>query len=328
MLNVSSFKIIYIRKERKEIFIIMINITEVSLEQYNAMTEQEKENFFNKVSQSMSSSSTFIKAVRQKKTKNMKIKGYKQPNGRLTFIEELRRTDKHVTNFSYLCLCECGNWYITTNRHFDIEDTISCGCYRKEKSIEIARELGYKNALPLQGEIIGDLEVIEKTSKRVNEKIVWKCKCINCGAEQEVQGSLLNRGIRVFCEQCSQRKSRGEKFISTLLNIIGFNYVKEYSFLDCRFPDTGRPAKFDFYVNNKYIIEFDGIQHFKPERFNNISEEEAKQNFIKTKEHDAYKNEYCKQHNISIIRIPYTHVNEICLEDLIPETSKFTLSAF
>lgn len=133
----------------------------------------------------------------------------------------------------------------------------------------------------------------------------------------------------MFCEQCSQRKSRGEKLISTILDIAELPYIKEYSFEDCRFPDTNRPAKFDFYVNDEYIIEFDGIQHFQPERFNNnVSKEQAKQNFIKTKIHDSYKNEYCKQHNIPIIRIPYTHLNEICLEDLIPETSNFIVSAF
>lgn len=157
----------------------MININEISLEQYDNMSEEEKINFYNKISQSMSSTSTFIKAIRQKKTKNMKIRGFKQPNGRLTFIEELRRTDKHVTNFSYLCICECGNWYITTNRHFDKEDIVSCGCYRKEKSIEIARELGYKNALDLKDQIFGDLKVIEKSENRIKQYVVmWKCKCI------------------------------------------------------------------------------------------------------------------------------------------------------
>ena len=186
--------------------------------------------------------------------------------------------------------------------------------------------LGPNNALDLQGKIFGELEAIEKTDKRISQyNVVWKCKCINCGAEQEVQAGILNRGVRIFCEKCSQRKSKGEKIISCLLDINNIPYEKEKFFETCRFLDSNRPAFFDFYVDNRYIIEFDGIQHYKPERFNNISEEKAKENFIKTQEHDSYKNQWCKEHNIPLIRIPYTHLNKICLEDLQVETSTFKI---
>ena len=33
-------------------------------------------------------------------------------------------------------------------------------------------------------------------------------------------------------------------------------YFEEYYFDDLRFEDTGHFARFDFYVNNKYIIEW------------------------------------------------------------------------
>ena len=74
-----------------------------------------------------------------------------------------------------------------------------------------------------------------------------------------------------------------------------------------------------------YIIEFDGEQHFEPERFNNISIEQAKENFIKVQAHNKYKNQWCKNNNIPLIRIPYTHLNKICLEDLLLETSQFII---
>jgi hypothetical protein len=35
------------------------------------------------------------------------------------------------------------------------------------------------------------------------------------------------------------------------------------------------------------------------------------------------KNQWCLDNNILLIRIPYTHYNDLCLEDLLPETSKF-----
>lgn len=44
------------------------------------------------------------------------------------------------------------------------------------------------------------------------------------------------------------------------------------------------------------------------------------------KKHDKIKNEYCKNKNIPLIRIPYTHFEKICLEDLLLETSNFIIN--
>lgn len=69
-------------------------------------------------------------------------------------------------------------------------------------------------------------------------------------------------------------------------------------FENCRFPNTNYKAKFDFYVNNQYIIKYDGIQHFK--KLNNNWE-----SLSTIQEKDNFKNEWCIKHNIPIIRIPY-----------------------
>ena len=37
---------------------------------------------------------------------------------------------------------------------------------------------------------------------------------------------------------------------------------------------------------------------------------------------DYYSN-FNKENNIPLIRIPYTHLNKLCLEDLLLETSNF-----
>ena len=65
---------------------------------------------------------------------------------------------------------------------------------------------------------------------------------------------------------------------------------------------------FDFAIINqngglKCIIEYDGILHFEyePNRgWNN------KENWDKTHKNDLIKNQWCKENNIPIIRIPYT----------------------
>ena len=43
-----------------------------------------------------------------------------------------------------------------------------------------------------------------------------------------------------------------------LLEDYGIPFIREYSPEDCKFPDSNRKARFDFFVNNEYIIEFDG----------------------------------------------------------------------
>jgi hypothetical protein len=68
---------------------------------------------------------------------------------------------------------------------------------------------------------------------------------------------------------------------------------------------------FDFVIldnNNQIIIciEYDGEQHFKPIDF--FGGEEA---FVLQQERDKRKNNWCKDNNISLIRIPYYDYNKI-----------------
>lgn len=104
-----------------------------------------------------------------------------------------------------------------------------------------------------------------------------------------------------------------------ILTANNISFEKEKTFPDCVFPDTKQLARFDFYVNNEYIIEFDGEQHFSyvGRGWN------TKEQFKKTVLHDKIKNQWCSANGIKIIRIPYTHEQNICLEDLLLETSVF-----
>lgn len=101
-------------------------------------------------------------------------------------------------------------------------------------------------------------------------------------------------------------------------NDIPFETQKTFS--TCRFPDTNALAKFDFYVNNQYLIEFDGIQHFE---YKNDTGWNNKENFEKTQYRDNYKNQWCKNNGISLIRIPYYILNNLTIKDLLKEESKW-----
>jgi hypothetical protein len=119
-------------------------------------------------------------------------------------------------------------------------------------------------------------------------------------------------------------KSKGETIIKQLLESAGIPFEEQKSFIDCKFSDSGYYAKFDFYVNNEYIIEYDGEQHYyykdSPNTWN------TKGNFLITQQHDKYKNNWCKNHNISIIRIPYTKLDTLCIADLMLETSDYVVA--
>ena len=48
--------------------------------------------------------------------------------------------------------------------------------------------------------------------------------------------------------------------------------------------------------------------------------------FLERQEHDKLKNEWCKENNIPLIRIPYTHLKDLCIEDLQLETTTFLIN--
>ena len=81
--------------------------------------------------------------------------------------------------------------------------------------------------------------------------------------------------------------------------------------------------KFDFFVNNSYLIEYDGDIHFSDTKTRGWYSSDY-QNQIQ--QFDQLKNEWCKNNNIPLIRIPYTHLKELCIEDLLLETSQFIVN--
>lgn len=73
-------------------------------------------------------------------------------------------------------------------------------------------------------------------------------------------------------------------------------------------------------LNQNICIEYDGIQHYRPVDFGNGSHTDINNKFIITQKHDKIKNEYCKQNNITLIRVSYkdkNHIEEILSSKLI-----------
>ena len=166
------------------------------------------------------------------------------------------------------------------------------------------------STIDLTNQIFGKWTVLYKTDKRnTNGGIYWHCRC-ECGKEKDVLSQSLRLGRSLSCGN-HNNISRGNVKISEILDKNGIDYEVEKKFSTC-IDKTYLP--FDFYVENKYLIEYDGKQHFDKESFFD---------YEYTHKHDLIKSQWCKENHIPLIRIPYTHYDNLCLNDLLLNTSNF-----
>lgn len=100
------------------------------------------------------------------------------------------------------------------------------------------------------------------------------------------------------------------KFQTTVTNFVRQHYnenyhiIEEKTFKDCVNPKTNCLLKFDIYIKElSTIIECDGVQHYKESSYFNTLTIQA--GYTPTYITDKIKEEYCKNNNIKLIRIPY-----------------------
>ena len=239
-----------------------------------------------------------IPVGRAKNLKNQKF-------GNLTVLYRAKIINKENKSAYWKCKCDCGNEVVIRSDSLLKNITTHCGCSLnriRHSTINI-------------GDVFNKLTIIEKTNKRNSGgNIIYKCQC-ECGNVCEVRSNNLLSGETTSCGCIN---SRGELKIQTLLQKNQITFEKQKMFTPCRFLDTNKMAKFDFFVKNKYLIEFDGEQHFKPVLLFGGEEQ-----FQIQQEHDNYKNQWCKDNGIPLIRIPYTKLDTLCIEDLLLETTQF-----
>lgn len=239
-----------------------------------------------------------------------------QKFGRWTVLERAPNKGKSVY---WVCQCDCGTIKQVKAASLKSGRSQSCGCLQKDLLANRGPEYKGKKIIHLEGQKFGDLEVLELVGLDDRKQAIWRCKC-SCGKIINVKAWPLSSGKKTNCG-CKTTMSRGENKIRDLLLSNNLFFIQQASTeLNCKYPDTKISARFDFYVNNSYIIEYDGETHFEENIGNGWITEDK---YLYTKKHDQYKNEWCKNNNIPIIRIPYTHYNDLCLEDLLPETSQF-----
>lgn len=203
-------------------------------------------------------------------------------------------------NSIWKCKCDCGKIIIASRKDL-LTGLKSCGCARIKD---------------ISGKRFGKLIALKPTSKRAyGNNVVWLCKC-DCGNKCEVPINVLGSGLT---KSCGCLSSSGELKVAELLTSKKIPFKKQKTFASCRFPDTNALARFDFYVSDKYLIEFDGKQHFEPTAGGLWEPLDVIQ------KRDNYKNQWCKENNVPLIRIPYTRLKNLCIQDLLLETSTYVL---
>lgn len=214
--------------------------------------------------------------------------------------------------------CECGNRLSLPLKQVASGNTKSCGCLNKEKYMKRLNEIN-SNLEDLTLKVFGKLTVKrlatkEETLNRPKGKRYWYCQC-ECG-NYHIASTEELKAEKV--QSCGCLLSKGEAKIAKLLSDNNISFTTQY-----RFPDLYQ-YRFDFAIieNNyiSYVIEFDGIQHYdKNRQFGN----DKLSNFLKIQERDNIKNQYCLKNNIPLIRIPYTRLNELCLDDVLLDKTSY-----
>lgn len=200
----------------------------------------------------------------------------------------------------WMCKCDCGREHKATSNNLNGGNVKSCG----DQKCPYHRT--YKD---LTGQKFGHLTAMYPTTMKDGSHMYWMCKC-DCGNPElkEVASNHLQRGSVQSCGCITI--SIGEQNIENLLIKNNIPYQTQITFSDLK---NIKPLRYDFGIyekdSNKLIrlIEFDGIQHFEEQNYFTHSLEE-------TQKSDRIKNNYAKQHNIPLIRIPYTERDKITLQ--------------
>ena len=222
-----------------------------------------------------------------------------------------RTISNNPKHTNWKCKCnKCGNEYI-----------IRADTLLKSKAFGCVHCAGKNNIKDLTGKIFEDLLVLEATNERKNGVVVWKCQNINTKEiiylrtdvlQSHKAGQHSKRNINLLS------MSKGEIIIFLTLKNNNINFECQKTFNNLKYDITNGIPRFDFWVENKYIIECDGEQHYTNVDFFNNST-------LSIVDKDIIKNQWCKDNNIPLIRIPYWHLQDLCIEDLLLETSKFII---
>lgn len=229
--------------------------------------------------------------------------------GKLIVLEEIPERDAS-RRVHYKCQCECGN--ITTPSASDLKNGHSTSCGKCSPFWDYAKFHDLKNQR--FGKLIAIKPILNKKDEcyknNVGRSMFWLCKC-DCGNYKKISANHLTQGKTTSCGCQLGTISKGEQEIIDILNKNKVSFKTEVTFPNLKAINL---LRFDFGIidsdgNILRLIEFDGELHYSnPEFFTNA---------VKIQNNDIIKNEYCKNNNIPLVRIPYWERGKITLEMIL-----------
>lgn len=234
-------------------------------------------------------------------------------------LTALYRTENNKTQTMWVCQCDCGEIKPMSAQYFTKAKDPSCGCQNKIKASNRMKAYNETQRSINIGDRFGKLVVVEyeglrKQASRDKNESWYICQCDCGGPLKSIRGNDLITGGIISCGCVS---SVGEMAIKNILNKNNISYKSEYIFSNLKNPKTNYHLRFDFAIFNndklEYLIEFDGRQHFiGPEADWSHSDSLEDIQF-----RDKLKDDYCKEHNIVLKRIPYTALPHLSYEEII-----------
>lgn len=214
------------------------------------------------------------------------------------------------------CICKCGNSVCVSGSALRTGNTKSCGCLDKEKTID--RNLKRSNIQIGQKynylTVIEDLGFRYPTENSKKRRRYFLCQC-DCGNFIEVMGNSLQTG---GVASCGCLRSKGEQKIFGLLENNNIIFEQEKIFSPMK-KDIKRNLRFDFIIYNNdntinRFVEFDGRQHKIGMQGGYWSQAEPLE---KIQERDKIKNDWCLKNNYILVRIPYSRLEQLNLDDIM-----------
>lgn len=210
--------------------------------------------------------------------------------------------------------------YVSSNEKIDIKH-VKCGNVYKVRPYSILGGRGCNHCFgnKLKSTYTFKKEVRDLVGNEyfvigdyINSKTKIEMRHSLCGHVYKIEPQSFLWGTR--CARC--KSSKGEKVIDTYLTEKSIRFKREYKFDDCVYRN---PLRFDFAIfdddyNLKTVIEYDGIQHYKP-----IDVFGGDDGYKETIIRDNIKNKYCEDNGISLFRIPYYEIKKIeeMLDDIM-----------
>lgn len=215
-------------------------------------------------------------------------------NGEYSLISEYKNSKTDVKLRHNCSKCNNYEYYVSSSNFYHGDRCPKCGGKLK-KTTEIFKQEVYN--------LVKDEYIVLGEYKTAKTKLLVKHN--ECNHEYNVSPDNFLRGKR--CPFCNN--SKGEKAIDNILAKNSIIYSREYIF-DGLNGILGNPLRYDFAIFDnkektilKLLIEYDGEFHYKKYY--------DEQNFESQQIHDNLKNDYCKQNNIDLLRIPYWEFDNI-----------------